>query len=327
MIDHEASTGPRPPQMEIAATDATVALPTEGTTAEAPDRTQMAAAVECPVCHTTNPPGEVYCGDCGFLLSSTPGPMVEEEAAPVARLTDLSGREFVIRPGRNTVGRLGADILLTDPSVSRQHAVITLEERCTIEDVGSTNGTKVNGERLLPGTPYPLADGDEVAFGGVVLRIVLPEGVGITPEERAEIERQKAEEAAKALQTPASLVSEETGEVYPLPMGTTTVGRRSVNQIAFTGDIYVSGRHAEIHFDGETLTLTDVGSTNGTLVNGERVAPHTPVPLHDGDLVVMGQQRLRVRLQAVEKPEEPSVPEAPSGEETPDRKGEDDTAP
>ena len=36
------------------------------------DRTQMAVSQTCPVCQTSKPPGEIYCAECGFLLSSTP---------------------------------------------------------------------------------------------------------------------------------------------------------------------------------------------------------------------------------------------------------------
>ncbi|MBI3948359.1 MAG: FHA domain-containing protein [Armatimonadetes bacterium] len=297
------------------AADATVALAPGSAPAavEAPDRTQMAVSVECPVCHTTNPPGETFCGDCGFILTGTPGESAEEEEAPLARLTDLSGREFPIHPGRNSVGRQGTDVLLADPSVSRQHAAITLEERCTVEDLGSTNGTKVNGQRLAPHEPFPLADGDELAFGAVALRVALPEGVGVNPEERAADEGRKAEAEGEGAPTPARLVAEETGTEYPIPVGTTTVGRRSVNQIAFGGDWYVSGRHAEITFDGETLSLTDIGSTNGTLVNDDRLAPNVPIALHDGDLVIIGQQRLRVRIEPVPAEEA----QAPESEESP----------
>ncbi|MDH7569084.1 MAG: FHA domain-containing protein, partial [Armatimonadota bacterium] len=242
--------------------DATVAM-SPGPQA-APDRTQMAVSVECPVCHATNPPTEVYCGDCGFLLASTPGDMPEEPTGPTAYLTDATGREFPLALGRNSVGRQNADVLLTDPTVSRQHAAIVLEEeRAWIEDLGSTNGTRVNGEPLAARQPRNLKNGDEVRFGSVSLRVVLPEGFAAAPEPEPE--------PVETLDSPVCLVDEEGGASYPVRMGTTTIGRRSGNDIAFTGDAYVSGRHAQLDYDGETLTLTDLGSTNGTVVNGDRL--------------------------------------------------------
>lgn len=292
--------------------DATLALQ-PGMALAGADRTQMAISTECPVCHTTNPPGETYCGDCGFLLGSTPGAVMEEAPAPEARLVAPDGREFGLNPGRNTVGRMNADVPLGDPTVSRQHAVIGLEEsRCWVEDLGSTNGTLVNGQRLSPNQPRDLANGSEVTFGSVALRAVLPERFVAVPVLPGGVSEGAAPMELPA-SSPARLISEDRGTEYPVPVGTVSVGRRSANNFAFPTDAYISGRHAEITFDGETLSLMDVGSTNGTTVNGDRIAPNTLVPLHDGDMVVMGQQRLRVRIETA--PEPPAEPPAETDEQ------------
>jgi len=56
--------------------------------------------------------------------------------------------------------------------VSRQHAKIALEDgQLFIYDLGSTNGTAQNGERLVAHRPYALHDGDELRFGELVVRI------------------------------------------------------------------------------------------------------------------------------------------------------------
>ncbi|MGH2804437.1 MAG: FHA domain-containing protein, partial [Thermoleophilaceae bacterium] len=74
-----------------------------------------------------------------------------------------------------TVGREGCDITLGDPDVSRRHAEIRLEDDgVSIEDLGSTNGTYVNGERI--GAPRRLQDGDEVKLGSTVWRLRAPAG-------------------------------------------------------------------------------------------------------------------------------------------------------
>jgi predicted component of type VI protein secretion system len=82
------------------------------------------------------------------------------------------GREHRMEPGA-TIGREECDIILTDPDVSRRHAAIRLEgEAVAIEDLGSTNGTYVNGERI--GAPRSLRDGDEVKIGSTVWRVSAP---------------------------------------------------------------------------------------------------------------------------------------------------------
>jgi pSer/pThr/pTyr-binding forkhead associated (FHA) protein len=51
----------------------------------------------------------------------------------------------------------------------------------------------------------------------------------------------------------------------------------------------VSRRHAEIRRGEDTLTLVDLGSTNGTHLNGQRLIPHQPRVLRDGDEIRMGK--------------------------------------
>jgi len=52
------------------------------------------------------------------------------------------------------------------------------------------------------------------------------------------------------------------------------------------GEAGISREHAIFHDDGETLSVSDVASTNGTYVNGTQIAQ--PTPLHEGDVVTMG---------------------------------------
>lgn len=78
------------------------------------------------------------------------------------------------------------------------------------------------------------------------------------------------------------------GTSFPLAGINTTIGRRHDNDIAL-GDSTVSGRHAEIRFDGEKYVLADVGSFNGTYVNRH---PVDSIELADGDEVWIGRHRL-----------------------------------
>ena len=92
----------------------------------------------------------------------------------------------------------------------------------------------------------------------------------------------------------ASLTLDDgSNRYYQLTEGATVVGRGQDAQFRLP-DTGVSRRHVEITWDGQTATLADLGSTNGTTVNG------TPVQswqLVDGDVVRVGQSRLVFRTQ------------------------------
>jgi hypothetical protein len=72
--------------------------------------------------------------------------------------------------------------------------------------------------------------------------------------------------------------------VYVLTSATTMIGRGHDNDIVIAGE-YVSAHHARVCWDGSAYVLHDCGSTNGTLVNGDRLA-HAHV-LRDGDTITL----------------------------------------
>ncbi len=76
---------------------------------------------------------------------------------------------FVIGRGRT------ADAVLAEPTISRAHAAIgwSEEEGFFVEDLGSTNGTLVNGQRK---DHAKLGDGDEIQIGKLRLQVSLPSG-------------------------------------------------------------------------------------------------------------------------------------------------------
>jgi hypothetical protein len=88
-----------------------------------------------------------------------------------------AGRRFRVPSGRWTIGRDdGCDVIVDDPGVSRRHARVTnADGTLWVEDVGSTNGTWVDGERLAG--RRELATGADVRVGGALLRLEGPSGV------------------------------------------------------------------------------------------------------------------------------------------------------
>ena len=65
---------------------------------------------------------------------------------------------------------------------------------------------------------------------------------------------------------------------------------RSVKADIFLDDVTVSRKHAEFRKEGDSFTVRDVGSLNGTYVNKERITAETP--LHSGDEVQIGKFRM-----------------------------------
>jgi pSer/pThr/pTyr-binding forkhead associated (FHA) protein len=100
-------------------------------------------------------------------LNPPPGP-------PGTPNLPAKGHAFRLQPGKNIIGRLpDPDITIVVPAVtvSRRHAQVELlRAGCwELEDLGSRNGTQVNGQKLQPHSLTPLNEGDRIQLGGVEL--------------------------------------------------------------------------------------------------------------------------------------------------------------
>ena len=82
------------------------------------------------------------------------------------------------------------------------------------------------------------------------------------------------------------------GESFPVAAGPIAVGRGGQNDVPLDGDEFASAEHARFEARRDGLWVEDVGSTNGTFVNGARVT--TPRRLGKGDIVRVGQTDFRV---------------------------------
>jgi DNA-binding winged helix-turn-helix (wHTH) protein len=92
-------------------------------------------------------------------------------------LLDRDGEEITLEPGESILGRdAAASVVIDDGTVSRRHARIRIAGgKATIEDLGSKNGTFLNGKRL-GAAPRPLVGGDQIQMGSVFLafRVLSP---------------------------------------------------------------------------------------------------------------------------------------------------------
>ncbi len=85
--------------------------------------------------------------------------------------------------------------------------------------------------------------------------------------------------------TPTKLVCRAEGIVLILKDGA-IIGRRNGDYVAqFSNQPYVSGTHARLAYTTQGWTITDLGSTNGTMVNGKSLSVNAPYPISVGDTV------------------------------------------
>ena len=77
------------------------------------------------------------------------------------------------------------------------------------------------------------------------------------------------------------------GAIFPLEGDQLIIGRDAANSVAIS-DAEVSRKHARLNFQGGKYVIEDLGSTNGTFVNGQRLSVATV--LKSGDVVSLGEQ-------------------------------------
>ncbi|WP_157112888.1 FHA domain-containing protein, partial [Nocardia speluncae] len=83
-----------------------------------------------------------------------------------------------------------------------------------------------------------------------------------------------------------------SGRTYQLREGSNIIGRGQDAHFRLP-DTGVSRRHIEVRWDGQTAMLSDLGSTNGTLVNG---SPVQDWQLADGDVIRAGHSEILIRI-------------------------------
>lgn len=175
---------------------------------------------------------------------------------------------FSFDHGAYVIGRHEeCDIVLPSASVSRQHARIFIDNgRCYVEDLGSSNGVVVDGQRVVK--QRDLGTASQIKVGDFYLYL--------------EYQRPTRANQGNVLQT--LFISDDSdhcklvrindsfaGEEFSLSEVENTIGRTDDNFILLS-DSSISRHHARIFREGERYTLMDLGSSNGTRLNGKAVA-------------------------------------------------------
>lgn len=221
---------------------------------------------------------------------------VEDQQVKAVLSWTLDGKqELLLHEGDTAeIGRdPGNDLVLHSEHISRKHALIAWRNNhFEIQDLGSVNGTSVNGKPVIKSRV--LKNGDRISFYNIET---------LFTEHRKPQALQKKEGVGQTIvmkqgALPSLVISTgaEEGRKILLRQGAMTIGRATSSTESWDialQDRSVSRPHAKVETKDRVVTLTDTGSVNGTLHNGQLLS--APVLLKDGDVIVIGETMLIYR--------------------------------
>lgn len=216
--------------------------------------------------------------------------------------------------GEVSVGRADdADISIPKEHVSRSHArLVERDNFVWLQDLNSANGTRINDIPLIGGAR--LYHGDFVSFDKTRFQLI-GSGGDLTPVqtfidplrgttskpppkqldttefnavEEPVVRQDKIPELSETGAFLLGISESVDGEVFRVGLGETLLGRSEVCDIVID-DSTVSHEHAQIKVRPESVSITNLMSTNGTKINGQDVKTAN---LEDGDVVRLGRVSL-----------------------------------
>jgi ABC-type multidrug transport system ATPase subunit/pSer/pThr/pTyr-binding forkhead associated (FHA) protein len=161
------------------------------------------------------------------------------------------------------IGRkgFGADIELNDTAVSRSHASFKLDAlsaKISVKDLGSSNGTFVDGKKIEPQVWVLLKSGNRVSISS--FEFVLHDS-----------DEQQTFKEKKNIKSPKSSLYAQL-----LERGKIHIGRATENQLLLN-DPTVSRKHAVLSYENNCFWIEDLGSVNKTFVNGLEIRSKTEI--------------------------------------------------
>jgi pSer/pThr/pTyr-binding forkhead associated (FHA) protein len=228
---------------------------------------------------------------------ASPGPSGPTSGGRLVSLSD--GREYQVGQGPLVFGReASCDIVIESTDVSRRHAVIANTPAGYILEDFSANGVLVNGRRTSE--RHTLSRGDIVKIGPAEFRFYAeaaqktdspPPGAAHRLYDTAHgiPSMVPSFPSRPTAPPPLATVLVRTGSLrgqrLPIRTPVVNIGRADYNDLVFSEES-VSASHAKLQRREELWVLTDLGSTNGTFVDGDQVRGE--VPLMPGSTVRFG---------------------------------------
>jgi RND superfamily putative drug exporter len=230
-----------------------------------------------------------------------------------------AGKSFTLER-EVVIGREGVDLTIDDPELSRRHAALRpVDGGIEVEDLGSTNGTFVAGRRI--DGPTTLTSNGTISLGTteISVELAIPQAPVPDPDVTAPRERPRApvpdpdvtaprkrpdrpaEPAGKAPgDEPAGarktllkvLTGTAPGTLIPVGVQAFVIGRGEPGLGMLDQDPELSREHARVSKVDGRIVVEDLGSANGTFVNGNRIA--APTVLKPGDSLYVGTTTLQL---------------------------------
>lgn len=234
------------------------------------------------------------------------------------RLPNGQTRDYALPPSGLSLGRSqDNDVLLQDPKVSGHHARFLFSgPGVQILDLGSSNGTYVNGQPITAQVPRAVNPGDVIQMGDTV--------VALRPAQPSQAQFPGAGAAAPpgAGRDSGLILQVQVGrraDEIPVTKGELQLGRARDNDVILDSPL-VSGHHARLRFEAGNLQVMDLGSLNSTRLNGQPLSSRVPTPFGTGDRVQIADYTFAVRVATADAPAPPSLtaqvrlsPEGPAG--------------
>ncbi len=245
--------------------------------------------MKCNVCGSDNVEGSIFCEDCGSKLAApapviaaapaaapapfVPAPVVESPApaaAPAAAPTPAASAPFTAAVQAAPVSEtpsVAAPVAASEPSAKICPACGAKNEAGSkfCEDCGATLGEAAASVVAPKVADEPVA---VKAAPAAVPRLIMPNGVEIPIS---------AEHTLLGRQSPAD-------NIFP-----------EIDLTELDPESYVSRRHGQITRQGSKYLYEDVGSSNGSYINGNRLQSGIQTELHDCDVVRLGRTEVTFR--------------------------------
>ncbi|MBK9944868.1 MAG: zinc ribbon domain-containing protein [Kouleothrix sp.] len=255
----------------------------------------------CPQCGVDNPANARFCDQCGAALIAVPTPAASAPTSPVAPTPVQAAVPMQPASAAPAVPATAGTLICPQCGA----AAIPGEAFC--DNCGAPLNAPARPAAPVPQPPYSAGVPPQPAYPP-------PQPASYAPQAPAPAyppvpppvpvpPAPAPYTPPRAALAPARLIVAATGVAVPLPAAAQAVIGRGDAVSNFYPDIDltpygaldngVGRRHARLAVQAGQVVLEDLDSTNGTLLNGQKLAPRQPQPLREGDQLVFGKLQLR----------------------------------